>query len=260
MKKKLLITGGSGTLGSSIIKLAIGNGHYYVTTISTDPEKHNFPTNCTVFKSDLVTGEGLKNALSGVHFVIHCASSVVNTQQVDYDGTINLLKALDETVIENLIYVSIVGIDHSTYPYYMTKLKVEQLIANSGIPYSILRATQFHDFVLSFIKRLNATDHEIKVPKGLKFQSIAVPDLSALLLSMISSKPTREVTSVGGQEITDFESMVIKYLHVIKGRQQIVQIEPTQAREMLFSEGKNLVPGSKYGRITWAHFLESLKN
>ena len=115
VKKKLLVTGGSGTLGSSIIKLAIESGRYEVRTISTDPEKHNFPTDCTVFKSNLATGEGLKNALLGVDFVIHCASSASDTRQVDYEGTANLLKALDEEAIENLIYVSIVGIDDSTF-------------------------------------------------------------------------------------------------------------------------------------------------
>jgi uncharacterized protein YbjT (DUF2867 family) len=200
----------------------------------------------------------LKNALFGVHFVIHCASSVIDTQRVDYGGTQNLLKALNEVAIENLIYVSIVGIDDSTYPYYMAKLQVEQLLANSGIPYSILRSTQFHDFVLAFIKRLNTTDHEIKVPKGLKFQSIAVSDLSEILLRMISSKPTGEVTFVGGQEITDFEIMVIKYLYKIKGRQQIILVDPMQPREVIFSKGKNLVTESRYGKITWVDFLESI--
>lgn len=260
VKKKLLITGGSGTLGSSIIKLAIESGRYDVSTISTDPEKHNFPTSCEVFKCDLVTGEGLKNALFGVHFVIHCASNVFDTQRVDYDGTANLLKALDEETIENVIYVSIVGIDNSTYPYYMAKRQVEQLIANSGVPYSILRATQFHEFVLAFIKRLNATDHEMKVPRGLKFQSIAVSDLSEILLRMITSKPTGEVTSVGGLEITNFETMVNKYLYEIKGRQQIIMVDPSEPREVIFSMGKNVVTESMYGKITWASFLEGLKN
>jgi uncharacterized protein YbjT (DUF2867 family) len=231
-----------------------------VNTISTDPEKHNFPTACSVFKADLATGEGVRKALRGAHFVIHCASNASDTRRVDYDGTANLLKALDEEVIENLIYVSIVGIDDSTYPYYMAKLQVEQLISNSGVPYSILRATQFHEFILSFIKRLNATDHEIKVPEGLKFQSIAVSDLSEILLRMIASKPTGEVTSVGGPEITNFEIMVINYLYAIKGRQQILPVDPTQPREVIFSKGKNLVSEARYGKITWAHFLEGLKN
>ena len=140
----------------------------------------------------------------------------------------------------------------------MAKLQVEQLIANGGIPYSILRATQFHEFVLALIKRLNATDHEIKVPEGLKFQSIAVSDLSEILLRMITLKPTRKVTSVGGPEIINFEVMVSNYLCAIKGRQQIIPVDPTQPREIIFSKGKNLIYESRHGKITWAQFLESL--
>lgn len=259
MKKKLLITGGSGTLGSSIIKQAIESDCYDVSTISTNPEEHNFPAKCSVFKSNLVTGEGLTEALAGVSFVIHCASSVVDTERVDYDGTLKLLRALDKDTIQNLIYVSIVGIDNSTYPYYMVKSRVEQLIASSGVPYSILRTTQFHDFVLAFIKGLYAADHEIKVPKGVKFQSIAVPEVSELLIRMVTSKPGGCITSVGGPEIMDLEVMVIKYLQAIKSKLDVASIDPIQPREIIFSKGKNLTSESKYGNITWTDFLESLK-
>ena len=129
MKKKLLITGGSGTLGSAIIRQSLEEGEYEVSTISTDPGKYSFPENCEVFKADLVTGEGLKEALNGVQLIIHCASNVTNAQQVDYDGTVNLLAALDKSTLENLVYISIVGIYDTEHPYYMIKLKVEKLLA-----------------------------------------------------------------------------------------------------------------------------------
>ncbi len=260
MKKNLLVTGGSGTLGSAIIRLALEEGRYEVSTISTDPGKHSFPENCTVFKSDLVTGEGLKEALNGVQLIIHCASSVNDAQHVDYDGTANLLEALDKSTMENLVYVSIVGIDHTDHPYYMMKLKVEQLISGSNIPYSIIRATQFHEYVVAFIKSLNATDQEINVPSGLKFQTIAVPELAERLLGMLSAKATGSVTTVGGPEIMGLEDMTSEYLNSIGSHQRLHLIDASQPREFRFRTGANLVPDAKYGQITWASFLKGVSS
>lgn len=259
MKKKLLVTGGSGTLGSEIIRKALEDNLYEVSTISTSPEKHIFPENCRVFKADLVTGEGLKDALNGIQLIIHCASSVNDPQHVDYDGTANLIAAADKSVLENLVYVSIVGIDDTDHPYYVMKLKVEQLIAGSGVPFSILRATQFHEYVVDFIKSLTATDKEIKVPTGLKFQTIAVPELAEIFLRMLSSKATGEIAYIGGPEVKGLEDMTAGYLTAIRSQQEILLVEASQPREFRFRTGANLVPYAKYGLITWARFLEALK-
>jgi len=259
MKKKLLITGGSGTLGSAIIQLALKTGRYEVSTLSTDPGKHSFPETCRVFKGDLITGEGLREALNTVQLIIHCASSVNDAQRVDLNGTANLLAALDSSTIENLVYVSIVGIDHVDHPYYMIKVKVEQLIAGSGIPYSIMRATQFHEYVVAFIRSLKATDAEINVPSGLKFQPIAVPDLAEMLLELSSAKATGLVSFVGGPEILGLEDMTAAYLNATRSQQKLHLIEPAQPRELRFRTGANLVPHAKYGKITWARFLEGME-
>ena len=259
MKKKLLVTGGSGTLGSAIIKQAIEDGRYEVRTISTDPGKHSFPKECRVFKSDLTTANGLEHALKDVQLIIHCASSVTDPQHVDFDGTANLIAVLDRSVFENLEFVSIAGIDHTDHPYYMMKLKVEQLIAGSGILYSILRATQFHEYVVDFIKSLKATDHDINVPSGLKFQTIAVPELAEILLAMVTAKASGAITTVGGPEIMALEHMAADYLNAIGSQQQLNMVDASQPREFRFRTGANLVPDSKFGKITWARFLEGIK-
>jgi uncharacterized protein YbjT (DUF2867 family) len=259
MKKKLLVTGGSGTRGSAIINQALKEGRYEVSTISTDPEKHTFPVKCRVFKSNLATAEGLKEALNDVQLIIHCASSVTDPQHVDFDGTANLIAVLGRSVFENLVFVSIVGIDHTDHPYYMMKLKVEQLIAGSGIPYSILRATQFHEYVIDFIKSLKAMDHEINVPSGLKFQTIAVPELAEILLAMLPAKASGAITTVGGPEIMGLENMAADYLNAIGSQQQLHLVDASQPREFRFRTGANLAPDAKHGQITWARFLEGLK-
>ncbi len=259
MKKKVLITGGSGTLGSAIIKLAIEDDRYEVSTLSTDPEKHVFPSNCRVFKADLTSANGLQEALKGIQLIIHCASSVTDPQHVDVDGTSNLLAALDQSIIENFVYVSIVGIDHTDHPYYVMKEKVEQLIAASGIPYSILRATQFHEYVIAFIKGLKASAMAIDVPTGLKFQPIAVSELAGAYLEMLTKKATGTITAIGGPEILGLEEMTAAYLKAVSSQQQLKLVEPSQPREFRFRTGANLVPEARYGQITWTRFLEGIK-
>ena len=146
------------------------------------------------------------------------------------------------------------------HPYYIIKLKVEKLIAASGIPFSILRATQFHEYVVNFIKSLTATEKEINVPAGLKFQTIAVPELAEIFIRMLAAKATGEIAYIGGPEVKGLEDMAAGYLHAICSEQHVCMVEATQPREFRFRTGANLVPDAKYGQITWARFLEKFKS
>jgi uncharacterized protein YbjT (DUF2867 family) len=142
----ILITGGTGTLGRAVIKQLTGTEHT-IKTISTkeNPELYD---GVKMVVADLTKPESLPVTINDAAMIIHCASNPLNAKVVDLEGTRNLLAAIDKTRVKHFIYISIAGVDKSQFPYYMVKHKVEQLIEAAGIPFTILRATQFHDFVL----------------------------------------------------------------------------------------------------------------
>ena len=144
---EILVTGGSGSLGSRVVDRLRDAGHV-VRALSRGGRP-------SMVRGDLMTGEGLEEAVEGVDVVVHCASSPTKTRQIDVEGTERLLKTANRAGISNFVFTSIVGVDRNPYyPYFRMKLEVEQMIEASPVPWTILRATQFHEFVLRFVRLL----------------------------------------------------------------------------------------------------------
>ena len=99
-------------------------------------------------RGDLATGRDLGTALAGAEVVVHAASDPQGDPwQVDVAGTRRLVEAVDRDRLQHLVYVSIVGVDRIPYGYYRAKFAAEQVLLASGLPVTLLRVTQFHDFV-----------------------------------------------------------------------------------------------------------------
>src|SRR5918998_4917063 len=138
---EILVTGGSGSLGSRVVdRLRYPGREVRVLSRSGRPG---------TVQGDLLTGEGLKDAVKGVDVIVHCASSPTKTRQIDVEGTERLLRAAAREGVSHFVFISIVGVDRNPYyPYYRMKLEIERIIERSPVPGTILRATQFHEFVL----------------------------------------------------------------------------------------------------------------
>lgn len=119
-----------------------------------------------VVHGDLATGDGLRAALSGVQGVVHAASAPRgDVQQVDVVGTRRLVDGADRGVLRHLVYVSIVGVDRNPYRYYRAKLEAEQIVLAGDLPATVVRATQFHEFVDDLL-RLARCGPLLPVPAG----------------------------------------------------------------------------------------------
>ena len=106
------------------------------------------PPGVEVCSGDLADGTGLDEAVAGMDAIIHCASkSREDRHQTDIEGTRALVQAASEHGRPHLVYISIVGIDRSSYAYYQAKYQAEQIIEQGHIPWTILRTTQFHNLV-----------------------------------------------------------------------------------------------------------------
>jgi uncharacterized protein YbjT (DUF2867 family) len=254
--RNVLVTGGSGTLGQWVVKYLLQR-RYEVGVLSTRTVIP-LPDSVKLYNGDLVHNQGLAKACAEVEVILHCASDPRNYSEVDLGGTRNLLRAIDPKVTRHFIYISIVGVDKSNYPYYQAKYSVEQLIEASGIPYTILRATQFHSFVLKMLENLATTSpaHELIIPDEMKFQSVDEREVALKMVNALSH-PGKLLPDFGGPQIATLEDMARKYLET-KGASVSIKPRPlVSERYDLFRSGVNLCPDHLNGIVTWDKYLRS---
>lgn len=254
--QSILITGGTGTLGQEISKQLLAEG--YLVNILSSKEKPNATFYSNIIEGDLTKPSTIAQALESAEIIIHCASNPRNAQVVDLAGTKNLLTCVDKNRCKHFIYISIAGVDKSDYPYYQTKHAVEKMIEASGLPYSILRATQFHDLVLHRIIRVfdQGPGLPIEIPANMRFQSIDKTDVAKCIVELVKNKPTSEVTTIGGPEVLTLESMIEVYLKHLNRLEKIVHITPPMAFHKVFTTGINLCPENAINGITWNQCLQ----
>ena len=138
----ILVTGSTGTLGRALAPQLTAAGHE-VRAFSRRPRPPSTPAQAWA-TGDLRANTGLDEALAGIDVIVHCASA----QRGDQAAAQNLIAAARRAGAPHLVYISIVGVDQVPVGYYRAKLAVERLIEDSGLPWTILRATQFHDLIL----------------------------------------------------------------------------------------------------------------
>lgn len=257
--KRVLVTGGTGKLGRWVVEYLLQK-NYAVSILSSRTDV--WPKNgVTVFKGDLAANTGLNEATADADIVIHCASNPRNFEETDIAGTRNLLNVINRSRTQHFVYISIVGIDKSSYPYYQAKYSVEKLIANSGVPYTLLRTTQFHNFILSIAQSFiqEPVDGVLTIPSGMRFQSIDIREVAERLVT-IAENPLGLLPDFGGPEVLLFEEMVKQYLAVTGHNKTVHTADIAGERYDLFRSGVNLCPEHADGTITWNLFLEEQRS
>ncbi|WP_066374507.1 SDR family oxidoreductase [Herbidospora mongoliensis] len=242
MNSTILVTGGSGLLGRQVIGELQQTGRE-VRDLSRSTQGP--------YRGDLVTGEGVAAATQGAGTVVHLASKPPG--KTDLQATRNLLKALAPGT--HVVYISIVGVDRHPYPYYQVKRDVEELVEASGLPYTILRTTQFHDFVASLARSLVRWP-VVPVPAGWASQPIALQEVAAQLASLAVGDPAGRVADMGGPQVLTIREIVEFYLAAQGKRKPIVELAVPGKVAAAFRAGYQLTPEHAIGRITFEEFLK----
>ncbi len=252
---QVLVTGGTGTLGRAVVARLLAR-HHGVRLLSHRASAA-VPSGVEVCSGDLAEGTGLDEAVAGMDAIIHCASnSREDRHQTDIDGTRTLVQAASAHGRPHLVYISIVGIDRSTYAYYQAKYQAEQLIEQGPLPWTILRTTQFHALVLRLLQSCGIdTRAEVSVPAGMRFQSIDHREVADRLVQLVEQEPSGLAPEMGGPQVLTIEEMAATYLR-LQGRKATVRPEPmTGALFDVFRSGINLIPTHAEGTITWEAFV-----
>jgi uncharacterized protein YbjT (DUF2867 family) len=168
---------------------------------------------------DLGRGEGIDAAVAVVDVIVHCASGL----RGDVEAARHLLEAARRAGSPQLVYISIVGVDRTPLGYYRAKLAVERLVENSGLPWTILRATQFHDLLM----RMFAAQRWLPVllvPARTSFQPIDAGEVAARLAELATAAPAGRVADLGGPEIRTATGLAHYYLHAYSRHRPVLPV------------------------------------
>ena len=253
---RVLITGGTGTLGRELVP-RFATARHDVRILSrrpAPPDKH--PT-AEWAQAQIENGEGLPEAVQGVDTIVHCASSPFRqTEAVDVDGTERLLKAAREAGVSHLFYISIVGIDRIPLPYYKHKLAAEALVQEGGVPWSILRATQFHYLIDGFLGTLLRLPVGL-VPTSFRFQPIYAGDVADRMVEDASGDPAGRLPDLGGPEVFTMGELARTWLAARRLRRWIAPLPLFGKVAAGFKAGYNCTPENAYGKVTWIDWLRT---
>ncbi len=260
---RVLVTGGTGDLGRELVPRLVFKGHD--VTVLSRRANPPVPAGIRAVRGDLITGAGLEDATANADVIVHCATGSRDSglrglgyklpRQTDVEPTGRMLDAVKARGgAPHIVYISIVGVDKIPLGYYRAKLESEQIVERSGLPYSILRTTQWHTLADEFSRRLSASP-VVMLPKGLKTQLLDAGEVADRMAAIVDQGPSQHVPDMGGPEILDMRGIVKSWLKA-KGKRRAVLSVPLPGKAVAgFAAGHNLAPDHADGRITWAQWL-----
>ncbi len=232
----VLVTGGTGGLGRPTVQRMRQRG-FETWVLSRKPgDGHRV--------ADLSTGEGVAHALEDIDVVVHLAT----TRFRDLKQTRRLLDAMREAGTRHLVFVSIVGVDRVPYGYYRDKVRSEQAIAESGVPFTILRATQFHGFVADAVRAQRRST--VWLP-DVPVQPIATEEVAERLVELASAEPAGRVADIGGPEVENVRVFAEQWLEARGERKRIRMLRLPGRLFGAYRRGEHLAGLPGHGRVTF---------
>jgi uncharacterized protein YbjT (DUF2867 family) len=235
---RIAIAGGTGTVGAEAARELEHRGHA-VRVLSRHAPEHPV---------ELRDGSGLAAALDGVEVVVDAANG---NRNVLVDGTARLLRAAKEAEVRHYVGVSIVGVDRVGLRYYKAKLAQEELIQRSGVPWTVVRATQFHPFVA----RTFATSARLGIVPCLKFpmQPVDPREVGRVLAETAEAEPSLAITQFAGPEVLSACELARRWRLRTGSHAVLVRLPVTRA----LRSGGLTNPGARRGGVTFDKWLEA---
>jgi len=208
---------------------------------------------------DLLKNEGVQPAVDGAGIIVHCAGG----RKGDDEAARNLAEAAARAGARHLVYISVVGADRipvvsgadrAMFGYFGFKLAAERAIADSGVPWTTLRATQFHDLTLMVAEQM-ARLPVIPVPARVRFQPVDTGEVAARLVELALGAPAGLVPDIAGPQVHTMAGLLREYLRARGKRRLLVPVWLPGKAARAVRAGANLAPDRAVGHRTWEDFL-----
>ena len=256
MTSRILVTGGTGTLGRHVVPRLRDAG---CTVRVLSRNAHPAADGIEYVTGDLLKNEGVQAAVDGAGIIVHCAGG----RKGDDEATRNLAEAASRAGARHLVYISVVGadripvvsgVDRAMFGYFGLKLAAEQAITGSGVPWTTLRATQFHDLSLMVAEQM-ARLPVIPVPAGVRFQPVDTGEVAARLVELALAAPAGLVPDIAGPQVHTMADLLREYLRARGKRRLLMPVWLPGKAARAVRAGANLAPGRAVGHRTWEDFL-----
>ena len=242
MRTKIAVAGGTGVLGRHVVGSARLRGHDVVTLARSSGV-------------DLVAGTGLHGLLDGVGAVIDVTSVQAQSarRSKEFFGAVtrHLLEAEKAAGVGHHVALSIVGVDKAPFGYYAGKLLQEQLVTDADVPWTLLRATQFHEFAVQVMERLRRGP--VVIAPRMRCQPVAAREIAERLIQLVQAGPSGRVPDLGGPHEEQMVDMVRAYKAATGATGWILPVPFPGALGRALRDGSLIPgPGSDHGTQTYS--------
>ncbi|HEU4946440.1 MAG TPA: NAD(P)H-binding protein [Kribbella sp.] len=238
----ILVTGATGTLGRPTVARLRAAGH--------DVRALSRKCGPGLVTGDLLTGEGIREAVTGAEVVLHLATG---RGRNDITLTKTLLDAARDAGTAHLVLVSIVGIEQIPLGYYQDKVEIERLVRESSLPHTMLRATQFHDLVDEVFTAQRYLP--VVLAPSVVLQPIAADEVAGRLVEIAEAEPAGRLPDIGGPQQRALPELARAWRRAKRSRRPIVTVRLPGRTFAAFAAGHPLVPGPAYGVRSFEDFL-----
>jgi uncharacterized protein YbjT (DUF2867 family) len=257
---RVLVTGGTGRIGRPVVeRLCDLDCDLRVLSHS----REGVIDGVEYVRADLAADQGTGAAVRGAEIIVHCAGSP--NARADQSMTANLVRAAGRLAsAPHLIKISVVGADRvpvgrglsrAMFGYFESMQVTERAIESSGLPWTILRATQFFDAV-ALVARVLARLPLVPVFTGVRFQPVDTGEVASRLVELALGPPSGLAADLGGPTAYPMADLVTGYLHAVGKHRPLVPVRLPGKVARVVRAGANLPgPGATLGQRTWEAFL-----
>ncbi|MFJ9250073.1 SDR family oxidoreductase [Streptomyces sp. NPDC101776] len=248
MTSPILVTGGTGNLGRHVVPLlrAAGRDVRIVsrhTHANSDGIEH--------YAVDLLSGDRIEPAIEGADTILHLAGG----PKGDDKATGHLVQAAKRVGgVRHIVHISVIGTDTMPMNWFRIQLDAEKAVTGSGIPWTILRAAQFHDIVWTMAQKMSKMP-VIPVP-GLQFQPVDSREVAARLVELTLAPPAGLVPALAGPKVYPLGDLLRSYLQAHGKRRPMLPMRMPGKAGKAYRAGENLaLKGNDVGKRTWEEFV-----
>jgi uncharacterized protein YbjT (DUF2867 family) len=244
----ILITGGTGMLGSHVTPMLRDAG----CEVRVLSRRGRGPEDGVEYvAADVLKDEGLEAAVDGAEVVVHLAGA----NKGDDVATANLMRVAADARVRHVVYISVIAAGRVPIGYFKAKFGAEQAVERSGVPWTTLRAAQFHELVLFLMSKAEKLP-AIPMPGGARFQPVDAREVAGRLAELALGEPAGLVPDLAGPRVYPLSDLARSYLAARGKRRLIVPFRIPGKVGRVYRAGENLnLDGAMTGKRTWEEFL-----